>query len=187
MFERFTDRARRVVVLAQEEARALSAPTVAAVHFLLGALTEGEGVAALALGDLGVTLDAARGHAHRYPSSDLPGGQIPFDQSGKRVCELALREALQLGHSYIGTEHLLLAVDRMSDGDSAALLAACGVPGLADMRAAVMKRLGLYEPPAEKVPVSSPPGRLALIGQVQDALTRAQGLLDTLRDTEGIV
>ena len=141
MFERFTDRARRVVVLAQEEARALSAPTVAAVHFLLGALTEGEGVAALALGDLGVTLDAARGHAHRYPPSDLPGGRIWFDQSGKRVCELALRESLQLGHNYIGTEHLLLAIVRLGDRDCATLLSHFRVNHLEQVRTAVMKRV----------------------------------------------
>ena len=128
MFERFTDRARRVVVLAQEEARILSHNYIGTEHILLGLIHEGESVAAEALGALGVTLEAARqqveeivGRGHRVPS-----GHIPFTPRAKRVLELALREALQLGHNYIGPEHILLGLLREGEGVAAQVLVRLG-------------------------------------------------------------
>lgn len=113
MFERFTDRARRVVVLAQEEARMLDHNWIGAEHLLLGLIHEGESVGARTLKPFGVSLEAARrveeiiGRGERKPS-----GHVPFTPRAKKVLELALREALQLGHSYIGPEHILLGLVR---------------------------------------------------------------------------
>ncbi|MCU7730569.1 AAA family ATPase, partial [Actinoplanes sp. KI2] len=114
MFERFTDQARRVVVLAQEEARLLNHHDIATEHLLLGLINEGEGVAAQALTALGVTLEAAR---HRVEEAvgegrDVPGVHVPFTPAAKNVLELALREALKLGHNHIGPEHILLGLLR---------------------------------------------------------------------------
>src|SRR6516162_1385190 len=112
MFERFTDRARRVVVLAQEEARLRNHNFIGTEHILLGLIHEGEGVAAKALESLGITLEAVRekveeivGHAGSSTSASPP-----FTHRAKKVLELSLREALQLGHNYIGTEHMLLGL-----------------------------------------------------------------------------
>ena len=114
MFTRFTDRARRVVVLAEDEARGLGHGFVGTEHLLLGLLAEGEGVAALALESLGISLEEARGRVEEIVGrgQGAPAGHIPFTPRAKKVLELSLREALQLGHSYIGTEHLLLAPAR---------------------------------------------------------------------------
>ena len=105
MFERFTDRARRVVVLAQEEARMLNHNYIGTEHILLGLIHEGEGVAAKALESLGISLDAVREQVQEIigPSQQTQSGHIPFTPRAKKVLELSLREALQLGHSYIGT------------------------------------------------------------------------------------
>ncbi|MBU2668286.1 ATP-dependent Clp protease ATP-binding subunit [Actinoplanes bogorensis] len=110
MFERFTDRARRVVVLAQEEARTLNHDYIGTEHLLLGLIREGDGIAGQVLHNLGVTLESVRAHLE---SGDIaPGGHIPFTPAAKKVLELALRESLALGHHYIGTEHILLALVR---------------------------------------------------------------------------
>jgi ATP-dependent Clp protease ATP-binding subunit ClpC len=112
MFERFTDRARRVVVLAQDEARLLNHNYIGTEHILLGLIHENEGVGAKALEALGVTLDAVREQVRDIigEGNQTPSGHIPFTPRAKKVLELSLREALQLGHNYIGTEHILLGL-----------------------------------------------------------------------------
>jgi hypothetical protein len=128
MFERFTDRARRVVVLAQEEARLLNHDHIGTEHILLGLIHEGEGVAYLALTELGISLDAVRAQveAEIGQGSEAPGGHIPFTPRAKKVLELSLREALQLGHNYIGTEHILLGLIREGEGVAAQVLVGLG-------------------------------------------------------------
>jgi hypothetical protein len=128
MFERFTDRARRVVVLAQEEARLLNHNHIGTEHILLGLIHEGEGIAYLALTELGISLDAVRAQveAEIGQGSEAPGGHIPFTPRAKKVLELSLREALQLGHNYIGTEHILLGLIREGEGVAAQVLVGLG-------------------------------------------------------------
>jgi ATP-dependent Clp protease ATP-binding subunit ClpC len=122
VFERFTDRARRVVVLAQEEARMLNHNYIGTEHILLGLIHEGEGVAAKALESLGISLDAVRQQVEEIigQGQQAPSGHIPFTPRAKKVLELSLREALQLGHNYIGTEHSLLGLIREGAGVAAA-------------------------------------------------------------------
>ena len=130
MFERFTDRARRVVVLAQAEARDLDHNYVGTEHILLGLLREGEGVAARALLSLGISLDAVRQRVEEIigrGQQPAASGPIPFTPRAKKVLELSLREALQLGHTHIGTEHILLGLIREGDGVAAQVLLASGV------------------------------------------------------------
>jgi Clp amino terminal domain, pathogenicity island component len=128
MFERFTDRARRVVVLAQEEARMLNHNYVGTEHILLGLIHEGEGVAAKALESLGISLQAVRAQVEEIigQGQQIPSGHIPFTPRAKKVMELSLREALQLGHDYIGTEHILLGLIREGDGVAAQVLIRLG-------------------------------------------------------------
>jgi ATP-dependent Clp protease ATP-binding subunit ClpC len=128
VFERFTDRARRVVVLAQEEARMLNHTYIGTEHLLLGLVHEGEGVAAKALESLGVSLEAVRQQVEEVIGSgqQAPAGHIPFTPRAKKVLELSLREALQLGHNYIGTEHILLGLIREGEGVAAQLLTKLG-------------------------------------------------------------
>jgi ATP-dependent Clp protease ATP-binding subunit ClpC len=128
MFERFTDRARRVVVLAQEEARDLGHNYIGTEHILLGLLREREGVAARALESLGISLDVARQRVEEIigTGGGMPTGHIPFTPRAKKVLELSLREALQLGHNYIGTEHILLGLVREGDGVGAQVLVGLG-------------------------------------------------------------
>jgi ATP-dependent Clp protease ATP-binding subunit ClpC len=128
VFERFTDRARRVLVLAQEEARLLNHSFIGTEHILLGLLAEGEGVAAKALGSLGVTLVDARQKTEEAigMSGGPPSGSPPFTPRAKKVMELALREALQLNHTYIGTEHLLLGLVREGEGVATAVMVSLG-------------------------------------------------------------
>jgi ATP-dependent Clp protease ATP-binding subunit ClpC len=119
VFERFTERARLVVVLAQEEARALGHHHIGTEHLLLGLLREEEGVAARVLGSLDITVERARDHVGVQvvaPGTRPAGGQVPFTPRAKKVLELALRESLSLGNNYIGTEHLLLGLIHESDG-----------------------------------------------------------------------
>jgi len=129
MFERFTERARKVVVLAQEEARHFNHNYIGTEHLLLGLLREDEGVAARALGSLNVTLDEVREQVESIVGygEEGTGGQAPFTPRSKKVLELALREALQLGHNYIGTEHILLGLVRESEGVAARVLSNLGV------------------------------------------------------------
>jgi len=128
MFERFTDRARRVLVLAQEEARLLNHNFIGTEHILLGLIHEGEGVAAQTLESLGISLDAAREKVEEAigPAGSVPTDAPPFTPRAKKVLELSLREALQLGHNYIGTEHILLGLVREGDGMAARVLVSLG-------------------------------------------------------------
>jgi Clp amino terminal domain, pathogenicity island component len=157
MFERFTDRARRVVVLAQEEARLLDHNYIGTEHILLGLIHEGEGVAARALGGLGISLDAVRAQVERIigrgPST--PAGHIPFTPRSKKVLELSLREALKLNHNYIGTEHILLGLIREGEGVAAQVLVKLGAD-LSRVRQQVMTVL--EQSPAESVTVREEAG-----------------------------
>ena len=128
MFERFTDRARRVIVLAQDEARNLKHNYLGTEHILLGLIREGEGVAAKALEALDITLDEVRAQVIEIigEGQEPPSGHIPFTPRAKKVIEYAMREGLQLGHSYIGTEHLLLGLTREPDGVAAQVLTKLG-------------------------------------------------------------
>src|SRR2546430_1299454 len=128
MFERFTDRARRVVVLAQEEARMLNHNYIGTEHILLGLIHEGEGVAAKALESLGISLEAVRQQVEEIigQGQQAPSGHIPLTPRAKKVLELSLREALQLGHNYIGTEHILLGLIREGEGVAAQVLVKLG-------------------------------------------------------------
>jgi ATP-dependent Clp protease ATP-binding subunit ClpC len=121
MFERFTDPARRVVVLAQEQARLLNHNYIGTEHLLLGLLREGDGVAAKALRALGISLEAVRAQVEATVGQGLraPTGHIPFTPRAKQVLEVSLREALQLGHSSIDTEHILLGILREGEGVAA--------------------------------------------------------------------
>ena len=133
MFERFTDRARRVAVLAQEEARLLHHNYIGTEHILLGLIGEGEGVAAKALESLGISLEAVRQHVGEITGQgqQAPSGHIPFTPRATKVLELSLREALKLGHNYIGTEHILLGLIREGDGVAAQVLVKLGGDTLA--------------------------------------------------------
>jgi hypothetical protein len=128
MFERFTDRARRSVVLAQEEARLLNHDYIGTEHILLGVLHEGEGVAGQAMESLGITLEAVRTQVGTFvgPGDTPPSGHIPFTPRAKKVLELSLREALQLGDNFIGTEHILLGLIREGEGLATQALVALG-------------------------------------------------------------
>jgi ATP-dependent Clp protease ATP-binding subunit ClpC len=128
VFERFTDRSRRVVVLAQEEARLLNHNYIGTEHLLLGLLHEGAGVAAEALVSLGISLSAVRTEVEEVigRGGAAPAGHIPFTPRAKKVLELSLREALHLGHNDIGTEHLLLGLIREGDGVAAQVLTGLG-------------------------------------------------------------
>ena len=142
MFERFTDRARRVVVLAQEEARMLNHNYIGTEHILLGLVHEGEGIASRALLSLNISLDAVRRQVEEVigRGGSPPGGHIPFTPRAKKVLELSLREALQLGHNYIGTEHILLGVIREGEGVGAQVLTRLGA-SLERVRQAVIHLL----------------------------------------------
>jgi ATP-dependent Clp protease ATP-binding subunit ClpC len=128
MFERFTDRARRVVVLAQEEARMLNHNYIGTEHLLLGLIHEGQGVAATALESLGVSLEAVRAQVEEIigQGQEAPSGHIPFTPRAKKVLELSLRESRQLGHDYIGTEHILLGLLREGEGVASQVLVRLG-------------------------------------------------------------
>jgi len=128
MFERFTEPARRVVVHAQEEARELNHNYIGTEHLLLGLLREPESVAGQALRDLGISLDSAREQVIGIigRGTEVPAGHIPFTPRAKKVLELSLREALQLGHNYIGTEHILLGMVQEGHGVAAQVLTTLG-------------------------------------------------------------
>jgi ATP-dependent Clp protease ATP-binding subunit ClpA len=128
VFERFTDRARRVVVLAQEEARMLNHDYIGTEHILLGLARERDGVAAQALDSLNISLEAVRQQVQEIigQGQAAPTGHIPFTPRAKKVLELSLREALQLGHNYIGTEHILLGLIREGEGIAAQVLQKLG-------------------------------------------------------------
>ena len=146
MFERFTDRARRVVVLAQEEARLLNHNYIGTEHILLGLIHEGEGVAAKALESLDISLEAVRDQVQQIigQGQQAPTGHIPFTPRAKKVLEYSLREALQLGHSYIGTEHILLGLIREGEGVAAQVLVKLGAE-LNKVRQQVIQLLSGYQ------------------------------------------
>ena len=146
MFERFTDRARRVVVLAQEEAKMLNHNYIGTEHILLGLIHEGEGVAAKALESLDISLDAVREQVQDIigQGQQQPTGHIPFTPRAKKVLELSLREALQLGHNYIGTEHILLGLIREGEGVAAQVLVKLGAD-LNRVRQQVIQLLSGYQ------------------------------------------
>jgi len=148
LFERFTDRARRVVVLAQEEARLLNHNYIGTEHILLGLIHEGEGVAAKALESLGISLEAVRNQVEEIigQGGASPSGHIPFTPRAKKVLELSLREALQLGHNYIGTEHILLGLIREGEGVAAQVLVKLGAD-LSRVRQQVIQLLSGYSGP----------------------------------------
>ncbi len=181
MFERFTDRARRVVVLAQEEAKMLNHNYIGTEHILLGLIHEGEGVAAKALESLGISLDAVREQVQDIigRGQQQPTGHIPFTPRAKKVLELSLREALQLGHNYIGTEHILLGLIREGEGVAAQVLVKLGAD-LNKVRQQVIQLLSGYQ---GKEPVgvaagneqaqSAPQGGSAVLDQFGRNLTQA--------------
>ncbi|WP_328294524.1 ATP-dependent Clp protease ATP-binding subunit [Kineococcus sp. NBC_00420] len=184
MFERFTDRARRVVVLAQEEARMLNHNYIGTEHILLGLIHEGEGVAAKALESLGISLDAVREQVQEIigQGQQAPSGHIPFTPRAKKVLELSLREALQLGHNYIGTEHILLGLIREGEGVAAQVLVKLGAD-LNRVRQQVIQLLSGYqgkEPATAGGPQEGTPSGSLVLDQFGRNLTQAarEGKLD---------
>ncbi|MBU1672548.1 MAG: ATP-dependent Clp protease ATP-binding subunit [Actinobacteria bacterium] len=163
MFQRFSDSARRVVVLAQEEARKLNHNYIGTEHLLLGLIQESDGVAAKALETFQVNLDAVRNQVVEVigRGSSLPSGHIPFTPRAKKVLELSLREALQLGHNYIGTEHILLGLIREGEGVAAKVLVKLGVD-LERLRNQVLKTIAGGAPAAEAAGGEGPQGTLML-------------------------
>jgi len=157
VFERFTERARRVVVLAQEEAGMLNHNYIGTEHILLGLIHEGEGVAAKALESLGISLEAVRRQVEEIigQGQSAPTGHIPFTPRAKKVLELSMREALQLGHDDIGTEHILLGLVREGEGVGAQVLLGSGV-SLERVRGEVVTLLGSLAGEAEEVSVGTP-------------------------------
>ena len=146
MFERFTDRARRVIVLAQDEAKLLNHNFIGTEHILLGLIHEGEGVAAKALESLGIALEAVRDQVEEIigQGQQVPTGHIPFTPRAKKVLELSLREALQMNHNYIGTEHILLGLIREGEGVAAQVLIKLGAD-LSRVRNTVLQLITGYQ------------------------------------------
>jgi hypothetical protein len=173
MFERFTHQARRVVVLAHEEARLLNHNWIGTEHLLLGLIKESEGVAAKALEELGVGLETIRGdvRAMLRPGKNALSGHIPFTPRAKKVLELSLREALQLGHNYIGTEHILLGLVREGQGVASQVLAKLGADAARTRQVVLQLLSGHRQPGAEGQPevmrAAVPPG--AAIGSTHPA------------------
>ncbi len=192
MFERFTDRARRVVVLAQEEARMLNHNYIGTEHILLGLIHEGEGVAAKGLESLGISLEGVRAQVEEIigQGQQAPSGHIPFTPRAKKVLELSLREALQLGHNYIGTEHILLGLIREGEGVAAQVLVKLGAD-LNRVRQQVIQLLSGYqgkEAVTQGGPAEGTPSTSLVLDQFGRNLTAAarEGKLDPVigRDLE---
>ncbi|WP_173065830.1 ATP-dependent Clp protease ATP-binding subunit [Phytohabitans houttuyneae] len=185
MFERFTDRARRVVVLAQEEARMLNHNYIGTEHILLGLIHEGEGVAAKALESLGISLEGVRQQVEEIigQGQQAPSGHIPFTPRAKKVLELSLREALQLGHNYIGTEHILLGLIREGEGVAAQVLVKLG----ADLNRVRQQVIQLLSGHVEKAPAGEPaPPTSTVLDQFGQNLTNdaRTGKLDPVIDRD---
>ncbi len=184
MFERFTDRARRVVVLAQEESQRLSHNYIGSEHLLLGLLAEREGVAARALESLNVTLTAAREQVEEIigPGQQTPRGHIPFTPRAKKILELSLREALTMGSEVIDTEHLLLGLIDEGDGVGAQILQRLGATAQA-VREAVARLISAEPEAAEVTGPGSEPRAVSVTRQVRirdDALTEVKDLLASI-------
>jgi ATP-dependent Clp protease ATP-binding subunit ClpC len=179
MFERFTDRARQIVVFSQEEARLLNHGYIGTEHILLGIIHEHDSVAGLVLTeDLGVDLERVREMVEEMVGEGriAPTGHIPFTPRAKKVLELALREALQLGHNYIGPEHILLGLIREGEGIGATVLAKLGLQ-LSDVRQAIIHKLSGYErtEPEDQVPVILLPAHMLTL---QRALAHYRSVLN---------
>jgi ATP-dependent Clp protease ATP-binding subunit ClpC len=179
MFERFSDRARRVVVLAQEEARLLNHNYIGTEHILLGLIHEGEGVAARALGSLGVKLDTVRQQVEKIigQGGSSPSGHIPFTPRAKKVLELSLREAMQLGHNYIGTEHVLLGLLREGEGVACQVLVKLGA-SLPKVRARVFELLA--DDGGEGAPAPTP----TLSAELRAVIEEARGAAEAAGESE---
>jgi ATP-dependent Clp protease ATP-binding subunit ClpC len=181
MFERFTDRARRVVVLAQEEARHLQHNYIGTEHILLGLIHEGEGVAARTLESLGISHEAVRQQVEevigrgQYASS----GHIPFTPRAKKVLELGLREAIQLGHNYIGTEHILLGLIREDDGVAAQVLVRLG----ADLNRTRQQVIEVLHGHTEGIVLRVGPGAESLADRLASIAARLSAIERRLRES----
>ena len=190
MLERFTDRARRVVKLAEEEARMLNHNYIGTEHILLGLIREDEGVAAKALESLGISLQAVRQQVEEIigQGQQVPFEVIPFTPQSKKVLELSLRESLQLGHSYIGTEHILLGLIREGDGVAAQVLVKLGAD-LNRVRQQVIQLISGQQPqpghlaPREGAPATEVRARLDAI---EARLTAIEALLAAVEQRVGI-
>ena len=178
MFERFTERARRVMVLAQEEARLLNHNFIGTEHLLLGLIHEGEGVAAKALEQLGISLEAVREKVEETMGapSTAAGGSPPFTPRAKKVLELSLREALQLGHNYIGTEHILLGLVREGEGVAARVLVDLGAD-LSRLRQQVIQLLSGHGTSAGLVghPIPTCPSCRRPLGELAHTVVSSKG------------
>jgi hypothetical protein len=189
MFERFTDRARRVVVLAQEEARMLNHNYIGTEHILLGLIHEGEGVAAKALESLGISLEAVRQQVEEIigQGQQAPSGHIPFTPRAKKVLELSLREALQLGRDYIGTEHILLGLIREGEGVAAQVLVRLGAD-LNRVRQQVIQLLHGYqgnEPETARARPWAGPRERLLLSEVQARISAFETRLSAIEQRVG--
>jgi ATP-dependent Clp protease ATP-binding subunit ClpA len=195
MFERFTDQARQVVVLAQEEARALGHGYIGTEHILLGLLSEGEGIAAQALAALDITLAAAREQAVEIigEGTGQPAGHIPFTPRTKKVLELSLREAQRLGDGYIGTEHILLGLAREGEGVGAQVLDRLGASTDRVLAQVLMTaRAAAGEEPRRVSVVVSPMGRRpppvsGPAGPLRDVLARLDEIAGRLAAIENLL
>jgi ATP-dependent Clp protease ATP-binding subunit ClpA len=189
MFERFTDRARRVVVLAQNEARRLNHNHIGTEHLLLGLIHEGEGVAAASLESLGINLEAVRQQIEGIIGQGraAPTGALPYTPRAKKVLELSLREALQLGHNHIGTEHLLLGLIREGTGAAAQVLVRLGAD-LARVREQVIQMLedaqGEEEPGSPHAAKGLGPAALKQRGLLAEVLSRVESIDSRLAAVE---
>ena len=194
MFERFTDQARRVVVLAQDQARSLGHDHIGTEHILLGLLSEGEGLAAQALAALEVSLDAARDQVVEIvgEGAGQPSGHIPFTPRTKKVLELSLREAQRLGDDHIGTEHILLGLVRESEGVGAQILVRLGAnldrvteQVLATVKASPaeeLRRVSVGRMTGGMPPVPGSRAVLSRLDEIAARLTAIENLLAEIRN-----
>jgi ATP-dependent Clp protease ATP-binding subunit ClpA len=190
MFERFTDQARRVVVLAQEEARLLGHGYIGTEHILLGLLAEGEGLAAQSLASLGIRLDAAKELVAEMigEGTGQPSGHIPFTQRTKKVLELSLREAQRLGDSFIGTEHILLGMAREGEGVGAQVLDRLGAGNDRVLAQVLMTRRASpgeeLRPVAigRQMPIERPVGIRSIVSRLDEIAERLSAIENLLAE-----
>jgi ATP-dependent Clp protease ATP-binding subunit ClpA len=193
MFERFTDQARRVVVLAQEEARLLGHGYIGTEHILLGLLAEGEGLAFQALASLGISLDAAREQVAEIIGEGAvqPSGHIPFTPRSKKVLELSLREALQLGDSYIGTEHILLGLAHEGEGVGAQVMDRLGAGKDRVLAQVLLSRQTEQGPELRRVaigrqmPIERPMGARSVVSRLDEISERLSAIENLLAEMRG--
>jgi Clp amino terminal domain, pathogenicity island component/UvrB/uvrC motif len=187
MFERFTDRARRVVVLAQEEARMLNHNYIGTEHLLIGLIREDRGVAGKGLESLGISVDAVRQQVEEMigMGEQAPSGHVPFTPRAKKVLELSLREALQLGHDYIGPGHIMLGLIREGDGVAAQVLVRLGAD-LNQVRQQVIQRLHGFQGEDEpgSIRVVQRPGLLSRIDAMERRLSALEQRVGTRLDVQ---